>query len=48
MDYRLKPVDQLAVSFAKLFEFLGLVFKYLKDGIGRSAGPKAVGKGVRS
>ena len=38
-----KPVDQLAISVAKIFEFFGFVFEQLQDVIGRTARSKAVG-----
>ena len=48
VDYWLKPVNQLAISFAKFFEFSGLIFEYLKDVVGRAAILKALSKGVGS
>ena len=48
VDHWFKPIDQFAISFAKLFEFFGCVLEYLQDVIGRAARSKAVGKGVSS
>ena len=50
LDDGAKPVEQLAISISKLFEFFGLVFDQLKDVVGRTAGSKVevVGKGVCS
>ena len=44
--YWAKPIDQLAISISIDFECVRLVFKQLKDVIGRIAAPKLIDKGV--
>ena len=44
--YRIKAVEQLAISVSKVFEFFGFVFENLKDIIGRMAGSKLINKGM--
>ena len=46
LDYRAKPVDQLAISIPIDFKCFRLVFKQLKDVIGRIASPKLIDKRV--
>ena len=44
--YRIKTVDQLAISILKVFEFLGFIFENLKDIVGSLVGLKLANKGV--
>ena len=46
LDYRANPADQLAISIPIDFKCVRLVFKELKDVIGRISAPKFVGKRV--
>ena len=46
LDHWAKPGDQLAISIPIGFKRFRLIFKQLKDIIGRTTAPKLVGQGV--